>query len=384
MRTSTVFLATLLLAGCGSNLTVTRINSAEKKPNNVWVFFTVEKRDEPVAGLEASDFTIYEDEKVVSEFESKQVILNPDVAAVMYTLLLVDVSGSITESGESDRLVDAAQRFTEKVGATQKVGVYAFDGDEQIHSVVPFTEAKARIDGGLDGLRTYRAKDPSTNLYGAISQGLEVLDEELKKDKRPLKFGTLVVFTDGSDRAARVTKEEMLEKLGDEKYANFEIFTIGAEIDKAELEAIGRDGTVLAQDDEKVTQAFEEVAARIDAHSKRFYLLSYCTPARKGQHRVRIEAQADRNKKGQARSKGSLEYEFSADGFGPPPDCDPQREPDFPLDKNLEPAPDDDKSKGRKAARAPGGSAKADASGGKGEGKGRFGSGNAPRAPGGG
>jgi hypothetical protein len=58
---------------------------------------------------------------------------------------------------------------------------------------------------------------------------------------------------------------------------------------------------------------------------KRFYLLSYCTPARKGSHRVVIEAHDDGK-------SGKLEYAFDAEGFGPPPECDPDRKPDFELD----------------------------------------------------
>jgi hypothetical protein len=352
-------------AAC-SSLEVTRINSAQEKPNNVWVFFTVKDGEEPVAGLTAEDFEIYEDDKLVSKFESKQTIQNPDVAAVMYTMLLLDMSGSITDSGEADRLVDAAQLFSERVGKTQKVGVYAFDGAEDIYSVVRFTEEPGSIDGGLEGLRTYKSKDPSTNLNGAVVQALDELDKALAKDDRPLKFGTLVVFSDGSDRAARITKDEMLESVRDEKYTDYEIYAIGvgAEIDKNELAEIGRNGTELAEDDDKVREAFEKVAARIEAHSKRFYLLSYCTPARKGEHKVRIDALANRNKNGKARSRGSLEYDFDANGFGPPPDCDPERQPKFRLDQDLDgtAAREQDEKKRAKAGgsaktgpRAPGG-----------------------------
>src|SRR5215212_11556013 len=70
--------------GGGGGFNVKMVNSAQKKPNNVWVFFTVQKGDEPVGGLAAEDFTIYEDGDEVSKFESKQVILNPEMAAVMY------------------------------------------------------------------------------------------------------------------------------------------------------------------------------------------------------------------------------------------------------------------------------------------------------------
>jgi hypothetical protein len=319
----------VILTGCGGGLAVTRVNSAQRKPNNVWVFFTVDKgRKDPVGGLTADDFAIYEDDGLVSKFESKQTIQNPEVAAVMYTLLLVDMSGSVTESGQSEALVDAAKSFTDQVGKHQKVGVYAFDGEEKLHSVVPFTEAQGSVQGGLDGLRKYKAKDPSTNLHGAVVEALRELKASLDKEKKPLKFGTLVVFTDGTDRAARMSREEMRREVGDEKYQNYEMFAIGvgAEIEKAHLEDIGKDGTELASDRAKVKDAFDKMAAKIEAHTKRFYLLSYCSPARKGEHLVRIEAIRKDPKE-----TGSLEYKFIADGFGPPPDCDPNAPPTFDL-----------------------------------------------------
>jgi len=333
--------ATLWLCGC-SQLTITRINSAEAKPNNVWVFFTVQHGEEPVAGLRAEDFEIYEDDQLVSKFESQQTIQNPEVAAVMYTLLLLDMSGSVTESGQADALIDAARAFVDKVETSQKVGVYAFDGDKDIKSVVRFTEAKGSMEGGLEGLRQYRAKDPSTNLHGAVVQGLDTLDEALQDDKRPLKFGTLVVFSDGTDRAARVSRDEMQAAIADPKYDAFELYAIGvgAEMEEGVLSEIGIDGTEMAHDGAGVSEAFGKVAQRISDQAKRFYLLSYCSPAREGTHQVRIATEA-RNERGRTRGHGELEYEFDAKGFGPPPACDPQRNPTFRLDRNLQPLPSD-------------------------------------------
>ena len=95
---SITVLLCLPAVGCasgGGSYNVKLVNSAQKKPNNVWVFFTVQQGDDPVGGLAAEDFTIYEDGEEVSKFESKQVILNPEMAAVMYTMLLVDMSGSV-------------------------------------------------------------------------------------------------------------------------------------------------------------------------------------------------------------------------------------------------------------------------------------------------
>lgn len=336
-RTAAGLAAGLALASTSCALTVTRLNSAQKKPNNVWVFFTVEKGDEPVAGLEASDFEIHEDGELVSTFESKQVIQNPEVAAVMYTMLLLDVSGSITESGSADSLVDAATLFTDRVGKSQKVGVYSFDGEKEIKTVVPFTEAQGAAQGGLEGLRTYKPKDPSTNLHGAVIEGLKELKKQLDKEKKPLKFGTLVVFSDGTDRAARFSRLDMNNELARVEYTDYEIYAIGvgAEIKKAELDDIGRDGTELATEQTEVKSAFERVADRIERHMKRFYLLSYCTPARKGKHTVKIVANS-KDPKG----KGFLEWDFNADGFGPPPECDPNTPPSFPLRTNGVPVND--------------------------------------------
>jgi hypothetical protein len=342
LRLSIAAALSLALPACGG-LNVTRVNSAQKKPNNVWVFFTVDRgKKDPVAGLTADDFKIYEDGDLVSKFESKQMIQNPEVAAVMYTMLLVDMSGSITESGQADKLVEAAKSFAEKVGKTQKVGVWAFDGEEKIHSVVPFTEAQGSVQGGLEGLRKYKPKDPSTNLHGAVIEALKELKTSLDKEKKPLRFGTLVLFTDGTDRAGRKTRDEMKQEVGDDKYKDYEMYAIGvgAEIEKAHLEDVGRDGTELATDQAKVKEAFDKMAAKIEAHTKRFYLLSYCTPARKGEHEVTIEANTKEPK-----SSGSLKYKFVSDGFGPPPDCDPKTPPSFDMkataaaeDKDPKPA----------------------------------------------
>lgn len=329
----------LLTIGCGGGLKMTKINSDQKKPNNVWVFFTVEDGEEPVAGLEAKDFKIYEDDGLVSIYESKQTIQNPEVAAVMYTMLLLDVSGSMVESGHLDQLVESAKVFTEQVGKTQKVGVYAFDGSKNLHSVVPFTDRQGSVQGGLDGLKKWWPKDESTNLNGGVVEGMQTLRKALDKEKKPLKFGTLVVFSDGADRAARVTREDMLKELEKEEYKDFDIFAIGmgdkAEMEDAQLEDIGRDGTVIGSDPVEVEKAFQKVASRIERHTKRFYLLSYCTPARNGDHKVRIEVELEEG------GSGSLEYTFNADGFGPPPQCNPERQPKFDLE-DVEPPPEDD------------------------------------------
>jgi hypothetical protein len=98
------------------------------------------------------------------------------------------------------------------------------------------------------------------------------------------------------------------------------VMGVGAEIDGGELEAIGRNGAIVSKDRAQIASSFEKAAARVEAMSKRYYLLGYCSPARAGEHVLRIETSANKR-------TGSYEYKFNAQGFGP--NCDPTKPPAF-------------------------------------------------------
>ncbi len=324
--------ACALLAGCASGLKLLPIKSTSNKPSNVVVYFKVETSGgQPVGGLTADSFKIYEDGDPISQYESKQTILNPEVAASHYTLLLVDMSGSITDSGSVDTLVDAVGTFTDKVEQHQKVAIYAFDGSPDLHPLAPFSANGAKA--GVAALASYKPKDPSTNLNGAIIKGLDELKKALDHADNPLRFGTLVVFTDGTDRARRVSEEQMKKAIADTPYDVFAI-GLGAEMQDAQLAAIGKTGTAKAADKNAVVNAFDQVATRIEAATKAYYLLSYCSPARAGQHEVTVEAHF---KDAKNDLSGSLEDKFDATGFGV--GCDPNQKPSFDITKGDELAP---------------------------------------------
>lgn len=302
------------LAGC-AGLAPRLIDASVQKPSNVAVYFTVDTRGgEPVPGLTAEQFRIYEDEQLVSPFESKQTILNPEVAARHYTLLLLDMSGSVTKSGQLPALQAAVDRFTERVSKLQDTAVYAFDGRAEL---IPLRGFGPPAPLHLSGFST---KDPSTNLNGAIIKGVDVLTKQLEHSPAPLRFGTLVVFTDGTDHAHRASREDARRAIDG---VDFDVFVIGvgAEIDEGGLRALSKSGAALSKDPTSVGAQFDAIAARIEGFSKRFYLLSYCSPSRAGHHRLAIEPFTPDGK------SGRLEREFDADGFGP--ECDPNRKPAF-------------------------------------------------------
>ena len=192
----------LCVTGCGSSLHVNLVDAAHRKPSNVAVYFSVDTDDgNPVAGLSAEDFEIHEDGSRVSIHESRQTIVNPELTAAHYTLLLVDMSGSVSESPDLPLIAQAARQFTTELDGHQRVGVYAFDGSEDIRKIQGFSPAK-RTERTLKRLEEFRTRDPSTNLNGAVVKALAELEAALDKEKAPLRFGTLVVFTDGTDHRA--------------------------------------------------------------------------------------------------------------------------------------------------------------------------------------
>ena len=337
-----------LLFGTGcAGLQLTTIKATQQRPSNVAIYFKVEDgAGQPLAGLTAEKFRIYEDDQLVSQYESKQTILNPEVAAVHYTLLLVDMSGSVSESGTGDALVQAVGTFTDRVEKQQKVGIYAFDGSPDLTPIVPFTDQAGSAKAGVQQLATFKPKDPSTNLNGAVVRALDELDAALGKATQPLKFGTLVVFTDGTDRANRVPAGDMEQHI---KEKPFDVFAIGlgAEIQADQLAKIGKSGTAMAADKNAITKAFDDVGVKVDARTKSYYLLSYCSPSRAGKHEVRIEAVV-KNAPNDAEQTGSLRDDFDATGFAP--GCDPNTPPSFDVTRGdaLAPPPPPDKDKDKK------------------------------------
>jgi hypothetical protein len=308
--------AGLVSPGC-SGLKLQLVDASVRKPSNVAVYFTVDTTSgQPVANLQPTDFVISEDAKPVSVLESKQTILQEQIAAIHYTLLLVDMSGSVVGSGDMPALMSAASSFADRVGPYQKVALFTFDGSPHINPVVGFG---GNVRGGVAALGRYRPRDPSTNLNGGVVEAVKILAREMENAPQPLRFATLVVFTDGTDRAHRVSDEEVKTTLDTAAFDTFAI-GVGAEVNQRELAAIGRSGTFASQNREDIARGFDDVASRIEAASRRFYLLSYCSPSRAGEHDLEIEAVADGK-------RGRLKHHFNAAGFGP--NCDPNQKPAF-------------------------------------------------------
>jgi hypothetical protein len=251
----------------------------------------------------------------------------------MASLLLLDVSGSILESGAFPQLLSAARGYARAVLQTPnaRVAVMGFDGRTQPVLVQGFTGELAQVERSLDGLaapecstnaecagrpeaRTcaaFRCIDASTNLNGGVVGALEALEAQAQAQAAKFQDTALVVFTDGRDLAARVSPAELALRVATSRAHVFTV-GLGSEADAASLERLGRDGFFPVDAPQSLAQAFDAIATRVNALASRFYALDYCSPRRSGRHTLEVEATVDT---AEGPLRGSLSGAFDATGF---------------------------------------------------------------------
>lgn len=296
------------------------VNSSIQKPSNVALYVGASDSGEPLTELDESNFVIFENDQEIPKSQAQLRILDRDVAAVHHVVLLVDLSGKLDDA-ERKSLTSAIENFVQTVRADQAVTVYGFDGGEGIHSLGEYSQKKDAQPTSLKG--KIEQRDPSRNLNGAVSKALQELDARLMRVKRPVRLGSLVVFTRGPDVAGRVAPEQLDQTLEENSHDRF---SIGFESeDTYYLEQLGEEGTVLAKNMAGLGVAFQEAALKVNKAFERHYLVQYCSPARAGVRQLRLEVHYT-NKEGEER-RGDLALEFDAKGFGP--GCDSSSTPRF-------------------------------------------------------
>jgi len=311
-----LFAAFFLLSGCATTLKFNKISNETRLPSLITLHFSLQTEDgEPVPYLKAEDFVIKEDGKEVSVFESKQTILPRNKQFELVTLLLLDMSGSIIESGSLTSLQEAMKVFIETVSESQIVSIYAFDGRKEIQQLLAFTSDKKRMLDAVGRLPNYKAKDPSTNLNGAVLSGLPIISKRVAAAKKIGKIttGTMILFTDGTDQAGRIADSVSRGRAMKSKSSIFAI-GLGGEIDKDHLKSIGQSGFEFADDTDDIVEAFASIAEKIKRESNKYYAIAYCSPKRAGRHHLEISVRD---------YDGSMGYGFNATGFTP--QCDPKK-----------------------------------------------------------
>ena len=281
------------------NLQITIEDQFVGLPSNVSIFFQVEDlTGNGQAGLTESDFNIYENGQLVSEFEAVRKI-QPNERVFDYNIiLLLDLSGSVLNENLA-ALKEAAKGFIDEVIPTQEASagaiqmeIWWFDGSENIKLLSPLNADAATLKAAIDDITPEISADNSTNLYGAVMQGAEVATQRLTQTRQQdeIASGALVIFTDGTDQANRASLGQAMNAVENtDRDISFYTIGLGSEIDEGVLRDIGRNSFVSATNISELLESFREIGDLISNRANSFYLLEYCSPKRSGNNQLTIE-----------------------------------------------------------------------------------------------
>lgn len=275
-------------------------NHSVRKPANVSVLFKVMTKDGGLPNLTADNFKLFENNRFISAYESQQAILPKPGSFQSHILLLLDLSGSILNSNSLPSLKEAAKSFvltimpppTSPNFGEVDMSIMWFDGSPELHNLISFTKDVDLLISSIDTVTENISNDSSTNLYGAIINGVEIAKSMVGFVQNTVSVSSVVLFTDGTDQASRRSREDAaksIEKLGND----ISIYTIGlgGEIFESELAFFGRNGFVFASKIDELVPKFNEIASRIKDDLNSHYLLEYCSPKRDGSHILTISLQ---------------------------------------------------------------------------------------------
>lgn len=291
-------------------------------PGKVSILFKVSDTEGlPVAGLVADQFTIYEQGindacfNTISTSESAARISSNSQVFNNNALLVLDLSNSVLSSSLVE-LKDASISFIDNVMPTSqedsfKMAIYWFDGENELHLLNDLSSSKEELTNAINSITEDISNDPSTDLYGAVIKSTDKASELLAASTQGDKIGaaSVVIFTDGTDQAARFTQASAQQKV-DDADPNISFFTIGlgAEIDTQVLSDLGKTGSVFASNKEELETTFNDISIKVRERANSFYLFEYCSPKRGGENNLAISVKTG------SRS-GAVQTKFNAAGF---------------------------------------------------------------------
>ncbi|GGD38926.1 vWA domain-containing protein [Muriicola marianensis] len=293
-------------------------------PGKVSVFFRVsDAQGNPVAGLTADQFTIYEQGRnddcfnTISTSESFARISPNSQIFSNNTLLVLDLSNSVL-SNSLNELKTASISFIDNVMPESsqesfKMAIYWFDGEDELHLLQPLTPVKEELTLAVEGITPDISNDPSTDLYGAVIKSTNIAEDLLDgaRANATISAASIVIFTDGTDQASRYSERDALQKV-ENADLNISFFTIGlgAEIDAEVLSEIGRTFSVFAGNKEELESTFNDISFRVSERANSYYLFEYCTPKRDGSGVNNLAIQVTDGSR-----QGAVQTEFNATGF---------------------------------------------------------------------
>ncbi len=301
------------LGGCGVLFSGAKIETAKtvtSDPSDIRVYVSVEDKNEPVSYLNKNNFTLRENGVSLDSEEVGLVLLSSKKYAAGHTVLLLDLSGSPNKA-ELKGISRGAAHFVEKVSTTQGVTVVAFDGSKRSRKVASYSQVERSTKRPLPPLENFLTKDSSRDLNSALLAAIYGLGQNLKKEHKEMAFGNVVTLVRGPDLAGRITNKEVTAAIEESGY---EFFSIAPkELSFGTLSDIGRDKRFTYVSMENLPLRFQDLGMRVRAAWQSHYVISYCSPARAGERKLKVEVDFQ-NEEGTSR-EASSSSKFDSTGF---------------------------------------------------------------------
>lgn len=318
-------LMTLLLNGC-VQYSFTEVAGVYSKPGNLEVTFRI---IDPITG-ESPDLTgknisrylqFMEDGEPLSNSEGRSIEFGNAKTLHLDTLVALDLSGSVSRSLPD--LQEAAQSFVSKILSNPhlkaRIAIVSFDGNKDLRIEHDFTDNRSALLQTISSLRP--GNDPSTNLYGAIKESVQLLSrvtqDGLPKEERyrSIYKKALVFFTDGKDQAGRVPESEAIASIrkARSEFLLVSSVVVGSEISLDFLESFGPKyhGYFPVSQYSALASAFDQVSLRLQRIGGSYFSARICSPKRRGIHHINLISLAQSREYPQ----DPINIEFNANGF---------------------------------------------------------------------
>jgi uncharacterized protein YegL len=292
-------------------------------PSKVSVFFKVQDaNNNPVGYLTEENFVIYEKglndncHREISQFEAKRKISGREQIFNHTTLLVLDLSGSVLQASLPN-LKEAAIAFIDEIMPTtadnsKQMGIWWFDGEDQLHVLEPVTPNITNLKTAINNITPNISSDNSTDLFGAVIKSANEAKSILAtyQDQDITAAASVVLFTDGRDRANRYLRTDAYNAVSTAPQGvTFFTLGVGSEINKIDLQTIGKNGYAEAATVTQLSAIFKQIASLVSNEANSYYFFEYCSPIRNGNKNGLIIEAFEGNE------VGYIQTEFDATGF---------------------------------------------------------------------
>ncbi|HEX2698250.1 MAG TPA: VWA domain-containing protein [Anaerolineales bacterium] len=256
----------------GTQVHITQVDNSKFPQVTVYVSVT-DASGQPV-GVDPSTLQIYENGQLMQPTNiSGGGQGGGSSSGPVTTLLVIDISGSMSKGNKIGAAQDAAKSYVSQMRSGDQAGVLAFD--TQVYTVQPLTTDTAALTSAIDGLKP----GSNTAMFDGLKEGVKVLEGVSGRK-------AIILLSDGLDNSSHVNVDDIVNAIGP---SGVTISSIGfgdigtgkagqAGIDEASLKAIAQKTGgqyAYASDPQALSAAFQIYGSQLQNE----YAITYTSPS---------------------------------------------------------------------------------------------------------